>query len=139
MALISVDFDGTIVEHEFPRIGKPLEGAFETLRDLQEAGHTLILTTCREDVGHRIDKRYLTDAVNFCKENGVEFAGVNETPIEHDFRQDWPTRRKVYANLYIDDTNLGGFPGWPVVRRMLGLPDLAEKQDGNHDGDGSEV
>jgi hypothetical protein len=138
MALIAVDFDGTIVEHEWPRIGPEMPGAFQTLRDLIEAGHHLILTTCREDVGHRIDKRYLTDAVNFCKDNGVEFVGVNETPIEHDFRQDWPTRRKVYANVYIDDTNLGGFPGWHVVRSVLGLPRLGE-DDGNQYGNSEEV
>ncbi len=42
MKLIAVDFDGTIVEHEWPRIGPPMPGAFETLRDLQDAGYGLI-------------------------------------------------------------------------------------------------
>ncbi len=117
--IISVDFDGTVVEHAFPHIGEPLEDVFEVLKELQDAGHILILNTCREDVGHKIAEQYLTDALEFCKQNGVEFSSANENGPENDFRDDWPLRRKVYAHVYIDDKNLGGFPGWKVVREML--------------------
>jgi trehalose-6-phosphatase len=117
--LISVDFDGTIVEHKFPEIGEPLPGAAETLKDLTAAGHILILNTCREDEKRRA---YLTEAVNFMKKHGVEFASVNENRMEDEFR-DKPGR-KVYANVYIDDRNLGGFPGWATVREAFGLTPL---------------
>ena len=33
--LIAVDFDGTIVEHKYPAIGKELPFAIETLKKLQ--------------------------------------------------------------------------------------------------------
>jgi hypothetical protein len=66
--IISVDFDGTIVEHDFPRIGKPLPEAFEVLRELKEAGFKLILWTCREDHNRLIAQRYLTHAVEFCRD-----------------------------------------------------------------------
>ncbi len=124
--LISIDFDGTIVEHAFPKIGEPLPKAFEVLKKLQEAGHRLILNTCREDYGYKIDKQYLTEAVKFCEENGVTFVSVNENSPEDDFRPEKEKNRKVYAELYIDDRNLGGFPGWAIVEELL----LKENPDG---------
>tara|TARA_Y100000034_G_scaffold104648_1_gene131366 strand:- start:22910 stop:23272 length:363 start_codon:yes stop_codon:yes gene_type:complete len=112
--LISIDFDGTIVVHDFPRIGEPMPHAFEVMKELQEAGFKLILNTCREDHGK---KKYLTEAVEFCKKHGVEFRSVNETRLEDEFRPEGG--RKVYAKVYIDDRNLGGFPGWLEVKKIL--------------------
>ena len=43
--IIAVDFDGTIVEHKYPKIGKELPFAIETLLDLKADGHQLILWT----------------------------------------------------------------------------------------------
>lgn len=114
-----IDFDGTIVQHDFPRIGETMPEAFEVMKELKEAGWVLILWTCRENDGHKIDRQFLKDAVDFCKENGIEFDGVNETPMEFEFRGEETLRRKAYGNVYIDDRNLGGFPGWHVVREVL--------------------
>ena len=118
MALISIDFDGTLVDHKFPEIGEPLEGAMETCQDLIAAGHRLVLNTCREDCKKR---KYLTEAEAFCREHGVEFVSVNENHLDDEFRDENYPRRKVYAHYYIDDRNLGGFPGWAMVRETLGL------------------
>lgn len=112
-----IDFDGTIVHHRFPAIGEPMPEAFEVMKELKEAGWMLILWTCRENDGHLIERQFLKDAVEFCKENGVEFDGVNETPMECEFRPNGG--RKVYGDVYIDDRNLGGFPGWHAVRKEL--------------------
>lgn len=101
--IISVDFDGTICDHAYPEVGELMEGAVETLKDFIAAGHVVILNTCREDEKRR---PYLTEAVNFMKKNGVEFASVNTNRPEDEFR-DKPGR-KVFAELYIDDRNLGG-------------------------------
>lgn len=114
-----IDFDGTIVKHEFPRIGPPLPGAFEVLKELKAAGWKLILWTCREDDGYKIDRQFLKEAVEFCRENGVEFDAVNEPCMDCEFRPENGLKRKVYGSVYIDDRNLGGFPGWDVVRRVL--------------------
>jgi hypothetical protein len=122
MSLISLDFDGTVVEHCYPEIGKPLFGAMETLRELANLGHRLILNTCREDTPKR---KYLTEAVEFCKEHDVEFVSVNENSLDDDFR-DSGLRRKVYANTYIDDRNVGGFIGWVRIREIYNLPPLVE-------------
>lgn len=113
--LILVDFDGTITHHAYPEIGEPMEGAFEVLKGLKDAGACLVLWTCREDTPKR---KYLTEAVEFCKANGVEFHSANEAPIELDFR-DTGLRRKPHAWMIIDDRNFGGFPGWPEIEKQI--------------------
>lgn len=107
---IAVDFDGTIVEHAYPKIGEEMMFAFATLRALQEKGHKLILWTFRE--GELLD-----EAVIYCKENGVEFYAVNRSYPEEDF--DLGMSRKIHADIFIDDRNVGGFPGWDKIWQML--------------------
>lgn len=94
---IAVDFDGTIVEHVFPDIGKPVPGSFKWLKKFREAGARLLLWTMRSDGQDSGD--VLADAVKFCEENGVTFEGVNVNPLQHS----WTTSPKAYAHLYIDD------------------------------------
>ena len=114
-----IDFDGTIAEHKFPRIGKAMPQAFEVMKELQDEGWVLVLWTCRENEGSNISKQYLREAVEFCKDNGIEFDGINETPKEFEFRSEKGLNRKAYGDVYIDDRNLGGFPGWKAVRKEL--------------------
>lgn len=123
--IISVDFDGTIVSRDFPEIQEPLAGAIETLKALKEAGYILILSTCRENQRKR---NYLDEAVNWCASQGIVFDGVNQTPLEYEFRDPKFTIRKIYADVYIDDRNFGGFPGWDSVREaFLGNNDETDK------------
>jgi len=107
---IAVDFDGTIVEHEYPLIGKTKLFAFETLKELQNQGHQLILWTYR--AGKELD-----EAVEFCRKNGIEFYAVNKNYPEEVF--DDSISRKINADVYIDDKNIGGFPGWSAIWQML--------------------
>jgi len=99
--IIAVDFDNTIVENEFPEIGEPLPGAFTWLKRWKDSGATLILYTLRSN--HRTYGDVLTQAVEFCKERGLEFDYVNENPEQ----SDWTDSPKVYADYYIDDRSLG--------------------------------
>ena len=108
--IIAVDFDGTIVEHRYPEIGKEKLFAFETLRALQKQGHLLILWTFR--IGKELD-----EAVAYCQKNGVEFYAVNKSFPEEEF--DESISRKINADLFIDDRNIGGFPGWGEIYQML--------------------
>lgn len=123
--VIAIDFDGTIVGHAFPKIAPPEPYAFEVIKALKEAGHKLILWTAREDnVPKKQQYCYLTDAVKFLKENGIVFDAVNETYLNTDWRSELSLKRKPHCDLFIDDRNFGGFPGWEVVGRNL-LGDLA--------------
>lgn len=108
--VIAVDFDGTIVEHKYPEIGKEMLFAFATLKALQQKGHKLILWTIRTG-------RTLQEAVDFCKKNGVEFYAVNKNYPEEEM--DAGVSRKLNADIFIDDRNLGGFIGWSEVWQML--------------------
>ena len=108
--IIAVDFDGTIVEDAYPKVGKPMMFAFETLKKLQEKGHRLILWTYRS--GDR-----LNEAVSFCEENGVYFYAVNKSFPEEEYNESMS--RKIHADLFIDDRNIGGFLGWGEIYQML--------------------
>jgi len=108
--VIAVDFDGTIVEHRYPAIGKEMLFAFATLKALQQKGHKLILWTIRTG-------ELLEEAVQFCRKNGVEFYAVNKNYPEEEL--DGSTSRKLNVDIFIDDRNVGGFAGWSEVWQML--------------------
>ena len=121
---IAVDFDGTIVEDKYPGIGKPLIFAFDTLKILQKDGHRLILWTYRH--GKELD-----DAVEFCLNNGIEFYAVNKSFPEEELNAN--TRRKLNADVFIDDRNVGGFLGWGEIYQILSNENsdkLKEKKKG---------
>ncbi len=107
---IAVDFDGTIVEDAYPKIGRPKLFAFETMKMLQQRGHRLILWTYRH--GDR-----LQEAVDFCKEHGIEFYAVNKSFPEEEF--DGSVSRKLNADYFIDDRNIGGLVEWGKVYQLL--------------------
>lgn len=96
---IAVDFDGTLVEHAFPDIGRPVPMAFEWLRRFREYGVGLILWTMRSNSER--EGPVLDEAVAECTRHGIEFDFVNEHP------QEWTDSPKAYAHLYIDDAALG--------------------------------
>lgn len=107
---IAIDFDGTIVEHDFPRIGKEMLFAISTLKALQNKGHRLILWTYR--YGKTLD-----EAVEYCRKNGLEFYAINKSYPEEVF--DGTESRKINADIFIDDRNVGGFIGWGEIFQLL--------------------
>lgn len=109
--IIAVDFDGTIVEHRYPRIGEEIPFAVDTLKLLQQEKHRLILWSVRE--GELLD-----EAVEWCKARGLEFYAVNKDyPEEQGDHQGFS--RKLKADLFIDDRNIGGLPDWGVIYEMI--------------------
>ncbi|MBM3912475.1 MAG: hydrolase [Sphingomonadales bacterium] len=108
---IAVDFDGTVVEHAYPAIGQEMLFAFATLKRLQERGHKLILWSIREG-------KALQEAVDYCKANGVEFYAVNAN-FPGEVLEPEVSARKVNADIFIDDRNVGGFRGWSEIYQML--------------------
>ena len=108
--IIAVDFDGTIVEHRYPAIGRELPFAIETIKKLQQKQHQIILWTFRAG-------KYLDEAVNYCKKRGIEFYAVNNSYPEEEY--DESISRKINADLFIDDRNVGGFPGWGEIYHMI--------------------
>ena len=133
--IIAIDFDGTCVTHDFPRIGKDI-GAVPILKQIVDNGHKLVLFTMRSDVDNpksdnpeNLNKagNYLTDAINWFKENNIELWGIQTNPEQ----SSWTKSPKAYAHLYIDDAALGcpllfnpmiserPFVDWDKVELML--------------------
>jgi hypothetical protein len=118
--IIAIDFDGTIVEHCFPEIGNAVPFAFDVMKAMQSAGCKLILFTMRSDLvsdgisdeGHAADRLFLTEAIEFCRANGIGFWGINKNPEQHS----WTLSPKPYAHMYIDDAAFG----CPLIENEVG-------------------
>ncbi|PTN08268.1 BT0820 family HAD-type phosphatase [Mangrovibacterium marinum] len=116
--VIAVDFDGTIVTHEYPKIGKDIPFAIETLIQLRKEGFRLILWTVRHG-------KLLDEAVEYCRARGLEFYAVNKNYPEEDYNHN--AGRKIVADWYIDDRNLGGLPSWGEIYQHLSISEPAQK------------
>lgn len=120
--IIAIDFDGTCVTHEFPKVGKDI-GAAPILKEIINSGHQLILFTMRSIELYN----NLNDAINWFKENDIPLYGIQTNPTQHI----WTTSPKAYAQLYIDDAALGcplindisisdrPFVDWSKIRDIL--------------------
>jgi hydroxymethylpyrimidine pyrophosphatase-like HAD family hydrolase len=108
--IIAVDFDGTIVKHRYPEIGKEIPFAVKTLKLLQQDGHKIILWTYR--FGSELD-----EAVKFCETRGLHFYALNSNFDGEEF--DNSKSRKIYADVYIDDRNLLGIPDWGRIYELI--------------------
>jgi hypothetical protein len=92
---IAVDFDGTCVTHEYPRVGRYI-GAEPVLRELVAAGAKLVLWTMRSG-------EHLREAVEWFQYRELPLFGINENPEQ----KSWTQSPKAYAQIYIDDAALG--------------------------------
>lgn len=110
--IIAVDFDGTCVTHEFPKVGKDI-GASSVLKELVKKGHKIILYTMRSHPdennqgktlsGEVTTNDTLQDAIDWFTKNNISLYGINSNPTQ----KKWTSSPKVYAHLYIDDAALG--------------------------------
>ena len=109
---IAVDFDGTIVTHNYPNIGEEIPFAVDTLKMLRNDGHKLILWSVRE--GELLDA-----AVEWCRDRGLEFYALNHDYPEETTDNNPYYTRKLKVDMFIDDRNLGGLPDWGTIYQMI--------------------
>lgn len=123
---IVLDFDGTVVTHDFPYVGKDI-GSVPVLKKIIAAGHNLILFTMRSNIDNPISNdpnivplsgNYLDEALNWFKENDIKLYGIQVNPTQ----KSWTTSPKAYGQLIIDDAALGvplkydaNISDWPFV------------------------
>lgn len=110
--IIAVDFDGTIVEHRYPAIGKEMPFATATLRQLIKDGHKLILWSVREG-------DLLQEAVDWCAAKGVTFYAANKDYDDDSRETNRSFSRKLKADVFIDDRNIGGLPDWGTIYQLI--------------------
>ena len=117
--IVCVDFDGTCVMHEYPKIGEDVPHSVNVLKRLNENQVKIILWTIRSE-------EFLQDAVNWFIERDIEIWAVNKNPQQ----KFWSTSPKAYAPVYIDDAVLGcplklsadgnrPFADWFEIERLL--------------------
>lgn len=109
--IISVDFDDTISKQAYPDCGELIENAKEVINELYDAGHLIIINTCRMD--EPADK-----AKQFLEDHGIKYHRFNEH-AEHILEHYGNDTRKIFADVYIDDKNIGGLPSWKEIREIL--------------------
>lgn len=114
--VIAVDFDGTIVEHKYPKIGKPIPFAIETLKQLVDDGHTLLMWTVREG-------ELLQEAIDYVESHGVTFYAYNKNYPEEEYKN---AARKLNADIFIDDRNVGGLPDWGLIYQSIKAAEQGE-------------
>ncbi|MES2287423.1 MAG: hypothetical protein V4547_17145 [Bacteroidota bacterium] len=101
--IIAIDFDGTCVTHEYPKVGQDI-GAIPVIKLLVENGHQLMLWTMRGNKPQD-EVNTLQDAVDWFKDNDIPLWGINENPTQKE--TGWSNSNKQYAQMYIDDAALG--------------------------------
>ena len=110
--IIAVDFDGTIVQDRYPEIGNERIFATQTLRALIQEGHQLVLWTVRQG-------EELEEAVEWCRQRGVEFYAVNKDYPDEDVEKNCHYSRKLKVDIFIDDRNVGGLPDWGTIYEII--------------------
>lgn len=117
--ILAIDFDGTICRGKYPNIDGLQPYAKEVINRLYKSGHYIIINTCRSG-------DQLTEAINWMLQQGIPFNRVNDNHPEQSALYN-NNSRKVNADLYIDDRNLGGFPGWLQAEKEIEITELEYK------------
>lgn len=99
--IIGVDFDGTLSKTvDYPEPGEPIKEVIDYIKQAQSEGAYIILITMREGI-------FLKTAVNWCKEQGIEFDAINDN-LPHMKEYFGNNPRKIFVTEYLDDRNMGG-------------------------------
>lgn len=109
--IIAIDFDGTIHNGIYPNIGFLKTHAKEVINNLKEQGHYIIIWTCRTGDD-------LLEAVNFLLEKGISFDRINDNSPGNKAMYGGNTR-KIYADYYIDDKQIGALPAWREIETYI--------------------
>jgi len=112
--IFAIDFDGTIVTNKFPEIGELMPNAKKVINALYSAGHTILVWTCRSFDEHTDASIY--DVARFLAKEQIKVNGINVNAPSVVFNP-FP---KIYADIYIDDRQLGGIPSdWLEILKMI--------------------
>jgi hypothetical protein len=110
--LIYLDFDGTVVEHQYPKMGRCNFGCMEIIKKLQDAGHKIVLNTYRADIGNGVDAalKYLNEQAWMClRDKSINIEDFELSPITEVinpkiYPQQWDLENAIREDiLFIDD------------------------------------
>lgn len=126
--VVGVDFDGTCVLFDYPKVGRSAPHAVAVLKELVSYGHQLILVTMRSDKEDGVFGGHngLTEAVQWFEKHRIPLYGIQTNPSQ----KEWTESPKAYCHIYIDDSALGcpliqpkngkrPYVDWRTVRELL--------------------
>lgn len=111
--IYAVDFDGTIVENDFPDIGSINQEVKKFIINKKKEDGIIILWTTRSN-------EKLEEALDFCEEHGIPIDYANKNVPWLDFE----TSGKIFADVYIDDRCFN-----PFESKLDGKVELTEPDD----------
>lgn len=124
--IIYLDFDGTVVEHQYPIIGKHNPGSFEVIKKLQDAGHEIVLNTYRVE----IDTESFDEAMSYLNNSKI-ISPITKYTTEKIHPFEWDLVAYINSNeIYIDDicpniplidadASLGKMVNWKEVDQLF--------------------
>lgn len=121
--IIAIDFDSCIAHYNYWKgidvFGAPIEGASEAITDMKNAGHKIII--------HTVRKPSLI-LQNYLKVNNIPFDAINENPWSHLDDTNPDIKRKIIADIYIDDKGLTFKGNWKqTLKETLEFKSWEEK------------
>jgi len=121
--LIQLDFDGTIVEFDYPRIGILNSGCVEVVEKLRQAGHEIVLNTYRAD----LNDGTLEEAHVFLKEIGI-FPHHEQIPtnVKKVKSPPWDLEKFIESQILFIDDDTENIPLRPCVGCHLLMVDWLE-------------
>src|ERR1017187_5307235 len=116
---VSIDFDGTIVDHEYPHIGALKPGAKEALEALRHYGFWIIISSCRtsgmypEVFSHTpgqpvAERQCVLDMIKFLDDNGIPYDQIDDGSVG-----------KVMADFYVDDKAVRFNDNWRFITQFI--------------------
>lgn len=120
--IIAIDFDGTIVDDEYPAIGTMKQGAKEAINQFYDDGCTIIIWTCRTG-------KALQAAKDWLAKEGIKYNQINKSCPLNIAKFGGVDTRKIYADLYIDDKMMFKLPSWDEIYWIVSdlFPTYADK------------
>jgi len=118
MFILAIDYDGTLFSGSYPDKGNPKHDIINKVKEFKKHGAEIVLWTCRGG-------EPLKEAIERCKEVGLEFDAINETtPSNREWVEEERARgqefcdKKIFAHFYVDDraANLDIFLGIDVEK-----------------------
>ena len=116
--IIAIDFDGVIAQinknwipgtPNYP--GPIVEGADKYIHQLHEDGHQIIIWTCRGGQNLYLAEQYL-------EEHNIPYDRINDN-VDGFYDKFKHNTRKVHADIYIDDNQIGGIPSWKEMYEII--------------------
>jgi len=129
--IIAIDFDSCIAHYDSWKgidvFGPPIKGASEAITDMKNAGHRIIIHTVRMPS---------LALQNYLFINNIYFDAINENPWTYLEDPDPTIKRKIAADVYIDDKGLTFKGNWQQTlketlefKNWEGHNDLIDKED----------